>query len=141
MNGSRQLLRNDVMMNDGMKNKERVYDLEERTAKFGEAVVEFCRSLPKNVITTPIIHQLIKSGTSMGANYCEADDAESKKDFCHKMGIAKKEARETKYWLRIIVVAESSCREKAQILWQEARELHLIFAASINSARLSHDSH
>jgi|SRR3989344_5240036 len=123
------------MTNNKAKNQERVYDLEERTAKFAEAVIEFCHGLPKNVVTTPIINQLIKSGTSMGANYCEADDAESIKDFCHKMGIAKKEARETKYWLRMVAVAEPSSKEKAQALGQEAKELHLIFSASINSAR------
>lgn len=109
------------------------YDLEERTAKFGAEVITFVRSLPQNTVTRPIISQLVRAGTSIGANYCEADDAESRKDFKHKIGIAKKEARETKHWLRMVVVAVPEVKEKARILWQEAKELHLIFNAIIHS--------
>ena len=103
------------------------YDLEERTAKFGENIIDFTKTVPINLITQRIIPQLVASGTSLGANYCEADDAESGKDFKHKIGICKKEARETKYWLRIIVKADSGLKEEARKLWQEAKELHLIF--------------
>ncbi len=103
------------------------FDLEERTAKFGEDVIEFARSLPRNEITRTLITQLIKSATSIGANYCEADDAESKKDFRHKIGICKKEARETKHFLRMIAKAVPKKVEKARKLWQEAKELNLIF--------------
>jgi len=78
-------------------------------------------------VTLPIISQLVRSGTSVGANYCEADDAESGKDFKHKIGICKKEARETKHWLRMIAIAEPSLKEEARVLWQEAKELNLIF--------------
>ena len=108
------------------------YDLEERTARFGEAIIEFAKTLPKNPITLPLITQLIRSGTSIGANYCEADDAESKKDFKHKIGICKKEARETKHWLRMIATALPEFKEKTRKLWQEAKELNLIFN-SINN--------
>ena len=68
------------------------YDLEERTARFGEAVIRFARTLPQDVITIPLISQFVRSGTSVGANYCEADDADSKKDFRHRISICKKEA-------------------------------------------------
>jgi len=105
----------------------KVYDLEERTARFGEDVIKFCRSLPKDKITEPLINQLIRSVTSCGANYSEADDAESKKDFKHKIGICKKESRESKHFLRMISVAEPSTKPLTQILWQEAKELNLIF--------------
>src|SRR3954463_10198639 len=81
------------------------YDLEERTARFGEAVIEFCLGLDSNAVVSPLASQLVRSGTSIGANYCEADDAESKRDFRHKIGISRKEARETKYWLRMIAKA------------------------------------
>ena len=74
-----------------------------------------------------MIPQLVGAGTSVGANYCEADDAESGKDFKHKIGICKKESRETKHWLRMIVVAVPELKEEAKILWQEAKELNLIF--------------
>ena len=71
--------------------KSRSYDLEERTGKFGENIIQFAEKIPKNVITLPLIAQLVRAGTSVGANYCEADDAESRKDFRHKIGICKKE--------------------------------------------------
>lgn len=111
------------------------YDLEERTAKFGEDIIRFCRKIPRGSITDPLITQAVKSGTSVGANYCEADDAESRLDFNHKIGICKKEAREIKHWLRMIVVACPELKEEAKILWKEARELHLIFNAIIRTSR------
>jgi len=105
------------------------FDLEERTAQFGEAVIYFARTIAKNPVTMPLISQLVRAGTSVGANYCEADDAVSKKDFKNKIGICRKEARETKLWLRLIAAAEPELRIEARKLWQEAKELHLIFAA------------
>jgi len=66
------------------------YDLEERTANFGEDIIKFAKKIPKNPISTPLITQIVKSGTSVGANYCEADDAESKDDFKHKSAFVKK---------------------------------------------------
>jgi four helix bundle protein len=110
----------------------KIYNLEERTAVFGENTIKFCEKIPKNTITIPIISQLIKAGTSVGANYCEADDAESKMDFKHKIGICKKESRECKHWFRMIVVAEPELKNEARILWNEAKEINLIFN-SINN--------
>ncbi|OGH39616.1 MAG: four helix bundle protein [Candidatus Levybacteria bacterium RIFCSPLOWO2_01_FULL_37_26] len=103
------------------------YDLEERTAKFGEDVIRFCKKIPRGPVTDPLITQLVKCGTSVGANYCEADDAESKQDFRHKIGICKKESREAKHFVRMIVVAVPELKEEATKLWQEAKELNLIF--------------
>lgn len=124
---------------ENSKNK-RVYDLEERTAKFGEAIIQFAKKIPQNGITFPLIGQLVKSGTSVGANYCEADCAETKKDFAHKLGISKKEASETKHWLRMIVQAVQERRDDAQKLWQEAHELQLIFITIIHKARVNKDN-
>jgi four helix bundle protein len=107
----------------------RPYDLEERSARFGEAIIAFCKALPRGVILDPLVSQVIRSGTSIGANYCEADDAVSKKEFRLKIGTCKKEARETKHWLRMIAAAEDQKKDEARILWLEAKELHLIFAA------------
>lgn len=119
-----------------MQNKKIVrYDLEERTAKLGEEIIKFCKKIPKNIITFPIIDQLIRAGTSIGSNYCEADCAESRKDFEHKLGICKKESKELKHWLRMIVVAFPYCREAAKILWQEAHELQLIFITIIKKSK------
>jgi four helix bundle protein len=105
----------------------RVYDLEERTAAFAERVIDFALGIECNPVSAPLITQLVKSATSIGANYCEADDAESKKDFRHKIGLCRKEARETKYWFRMIARAAPRSRQQARPLWQEAKELHLIF--------------
>ncbi|HLD35374.1 MAG TPA: four helix bundle protein [Planctomycetota bacterium] len=108
---------------------ERKYDLEERTAIFGENTIRFAYKIPSRPQTVSLIEQLVAAATSVGANYCEADDASSKKDFLYKISICKREARETKYWLRMVAVAVPSLKEEAKILWQEAKELHLIFAA------------
>lgn len=110
-----------------MTNNQKIYDLEERTAKFGENIITFCKKLHKDEILRPLINQLIKCGTSVGANYCEADDAESKSDFKHKIGICKKESRESKHFLRMIAVAEPDKKDLARKLWIEAKELNLIF--------------
>jgi four helix bundle protein len=105
-----------------------VYDLEERTARFGEMVVDFARTIPRDPVTDRIISQLVGAGTSVGANYIEADDSVSKKEFLKCIGTCKKEARETKYFLRMAVRAVPKLKPEARKLWMEARELHLIFA-------------
>ena len=74
-------------------NGERPYDLAERTAKFAEAIIRFAKKAPRNVVTLPLIRQLVRCGTSVGANYREADDAVSRRDFRNKVGICKKEAK------------------------------------------------
>lgn len=78
----------------------KTYDLEERTAKFGESIIRFCRILNKDAVSLPLITQLVRSATSIGANYMEANSASSKKDFTNKIFICKKESQETKHWLR-----------------------------------------
>src|SRR3990167_7379768 len=97
------------------------YGLAERTAKFGEDIIRFCKKIPRGPITDPLINQLVKCGTSVGANYSEADDAESKLDFKHKIGICKKESRECKHFIRMIWVAVPEKKEVALKLWNEAK--------------------
>lgn len=104
-------------------------NLLERTAKFGESVIRFARSVPKSINDDPLINQFVRAGTSVGANYCEADDPLSRKDYLKSIGICRKESKETKYWLRMIATAEPALREAARPLWQEAKELNLIFGA------------
>ncbi|MDQ2932774.1 MAG: four helix bundle protein [bacterium] len=87
----------------------------------------FCKKIVKNEITRPLIHQLIKCGTSVGANYCEADNAESRSDFIHKIGICRKESREAQHFLRMMSSAYPEMKIEARILWKEAQELNLIF--------------
>ena len=100
---------------------------------FGEALIDFCLSVPGNPVTAPIINQLVRAGTSIGANYCEADEAESKRDFRPKIALCRKEAKETKYWLRMIAKAAPTRKTAARTLWREAKELHLIFCATIRT--------
>ncbi len=111
------------------------YDLEERTAKFGESIIEFCKSLKANTVNIPIIKQLVRSGTSIGANYCEANGASSKQDFRNKIHICKKEVQETKFWIRMVVKSNPEIKEKAKELWKEAQELTLIFSRIISSLK------
>jgi four helix bundle protein len=107
----------------------RVFDLEDRTARFGEAIIRFAKKIPQNPVNNRLISQLVGAGTSVGANYCEADDGVSKNDFKHKIGTCKKEARETKFFLRMVATSEPDLKPQARLLWQEAKELHLIFCA------------
>jgi four helix bundle protein len=104
----------------------RVYDLEQRTARFGETVVDFAKTIPQNPVTNRIIAQLVGAGTSVGANYVEADDAVSKKEFLKSIGTCRKEARETKHFLRMAVCAVPGLKAEGRKIWMEARELHLI---------------
>lgn len=103
------------------------YDLEERTAKFAETVISLCKTVKQDVVTGPILSQLIRSATSIGANYSEANGASSKQDFRNKIYICKKEAQETKYWLRMLVHALPLLKEKLAAIVTEAQELTMIF--------------
>jgi four helix bundle protein len=106
---------------------ERQYDLAERTARFGESAIQFCKTIKRNAITQPLIRQLVRSSTSVGANYLEADEAGSKKEFRYRISVSKRECRESQHWLRMLVAAAPECTESARVLWKEANELILIF--------------
>jgi four helix bundle protein len=115
---------------DGESPEKKVkYDLEERTARFGEAIIRFAQKIPQSPVNKRLIEQLVGAATSVGANYCEADDAVSKKDFRNKIGTCRKEAKEAKFFLRMVATAEEGLRSEARSLWQEAKELHLIFCS------------
>jgi len=113
------------------KNKE--YDLEERTAKFSENIIEFVKTINRDDINRNLIIQLVRATTSVGANYCEANASSSKRDFRNKIYICKKEANETKYWLRILAKHHPELKEKIKIFWQEAHQFHLIFQKITNT--------
>jgi four helix bundle protein len=105
------------------------FDLEERTAVFGENVVRFAKKIPRDPANDRLIGQLVGAGTSVGANYCEANEGVSKKDFRHTISRCVKEAKETKHFLRMVAAAEPKLADDARALYREAKELHLIFAA------------
>jgi len=113
------------------------YNLEERTSGFGEDIILFCRKLPKDNIINPLVSQLVRSATSVGANYMEANGASSKKDFRNKIYICKKEAQESKHWLHMISVACPNNKEESRVLWIECQELTLIFGKIVSSLKNS----
>lgn len=115
----------------------RKYDLEERTANFGEEIIVLCKKLPHSEITQRLIPQLIGAGTAIGSNYCEADCAESNKDFIHKMAIANKEAKESKFFIRMLAKACPEHAEHGRRLWKEAHELNLIFTTIIKKSKIT----
>ena len=105
------------------------YDLEKRTLEFGKRIIKLCQALPKNIVNNELIKQLVKAGTSIGANYREANGAESKKDFTHKIRISLKEAKEARYWLDIITEANTEFKKRIGPLLQESLELIKIFSS------------
>ncbi|MFH1354516.1 MAG: four helix bundle protein [bacterium] len=107
--------------------KNNSYDLEERTAKFGENIIRLCKETRQDNIARPIVSQLIRSGTSIGANYMEANGASSKRDFRNKIFICKKEAQETKHWLRMLAECAPDKKDQIKKHWLECQELTMIF--------------
>jgi four helix bundle protein len=111
------------------------YDLEERVTKFSEDVIEFLKKIQQNTINRPIINQIVKAATSIGANYCEADCTDTKKDFIYKIGLCKKESKESRYWFRVLAKAEPGHINELRKFWQEAHELNLIFVTIIRNTK------
>jgi four helix bundle protein len=106
--------------------------LMERVARFGESIIRFAKKIPRGVNhpeNNRLIDQVVGAGTSVGANYCEADDAVSGKDFKNKIGFSRKESKEAMFFLRMIAASEESLAEEARELWREAKELNLIFGS------------
>lgn len=112
------------------------YNLEERTAKLAENIIDIVRTTMISPINRRIIDQLVGSSGSVGANYCEAIESESKRDFIHKVGIAKKEIKETMHWLRLFAKSNPELKDKLRLQWSETHELLLIFSVIIRSSRL-----
>ncbi len=111
------------------------YDLESRTTKFSNLIIGLCKQIIQDTITRPIISQLVKSGTSVGANYTEANNASSPNDFRNKIYICKKEICETKYWLRIIKSNNFTQNPVIENIQREAEELTLIFGRILSSLK------
>jgi len=110
------------------------FDLEERTARFGEAIIRFTKKIPRNPVNNRLIDQLVGCGTSVGGNYCEANEGISKKDFRSVICRSVKEAKETKFFLRMAAAAEPELAKEGRELYIEAKELHLIFASIFRKA-------
>lgn len=126
---------NDKEMTNEEKKK---YDLSERTFVFSQKVLGVCSRIPKSHINNPMVTQLVRSATSVGANYAEADAASSKKDFLNKLAISKKEVCETKYWLRLLSQAIPAEKPHLDALYDESHQLNLIFSSIIRNSKVSH---
>ena len=111
------------------------YDLEERTFKFARNAVRLCKGLPKTVIEGEIAKQLVRAATSVGANYIEANEALSKKDFLMRIKICRKEAKESGYWLRLIGVSNSNLKNQQEMLLKESIELTKIFGSILTKSQ------
>jgi|ERR1043166_3572872 four helix bundle protein len=121
-----------MILNDGpstISQNRHPFDLLERTAKFGEAIVRFSKKVPRSPTNDRLIGQLVGCGTTVGANYCEANEGVSKKDFRHPISRCVKEAKETMFFLRMIVASEPQFTAEARDLYREANELLRIFAS------------
>ena len=106
------------------------YDLEDRTLSFARAVRDFVRQLPKSIPNAEDSRQLVRSSGSVGANYIEANEATSKKDFVYRIKISRKEVKESRYWLRLVDSGDQAPLEsRRKELEQEATELLKIFSA------------
>ncbi len=119
--------------------RERAFDLDERTFEFGVRVVRMVNTLPRVAAAPEIIRQIVRSSTSIGANLEEARGAESHADFSHKLSVAYKEARETRYWLRVIQASLLDVPEVVALI-QESDELVRILSKSIHTARGRHSA-
>ena len=111
------------------------YDLEDRTLQFAKNVIDFIKIPPKTVANIEIQRQLVKSSGSVGANYIEANEALSRKDFLMRIKICRKESKETRYWLKLLDIKSQNTEKKRQILIQEATELMKIFGSIIEKSK------
>ncbi|MFA5795501.1 MAG: four helix bundle protein [Candidatus Brocadiia bacterium] len=123
-------------MNQNINHKPGAYDLEERTYKFTDDVIEYVHHIPQTVSNIEIIKQLVRSSGSVGANYIEANESLSKKDFIMRVKISKKEAKESRYWLRLsrVAVGDKICETKERLI-NESIELMKIFGAIIEKSQ------
>jgi len=111
------------------------YDLEERTLRFARRAVRFCKGLPKTVVEGEIAKQLVRAATSVGANYIEANEALSKKDFLMRIKICRKEAKESGYWLKLLEISNPDSRQEQEMLLKESTELTKIFSSILSKSQ------
>ena len=117
-------------------NKPKPYDLEERTLQYAKGIINLCKKLAKNSINFKLIEQLIRASGSVGANYREANESLSKKDFAHRMKITRKECKESTYWLELLKEANAEFINEINDFIKESKELRNIFSAIIDKTKL-----
>lgn len=117
-----------LMFQEASSELDRVFDFEERTARFGEKVIRFAKQVSRGPVNDRLISQVVGAATSIGANYCEANESVSSKDFRHNASRCLKEAKETRFFLRMIAASEPLLADQARILYREASELQRILS-------------
>lgn len=110
------------------------YDLEDRTLQFAKNIIGLCKKLPGNTVNFKLIDQIVRSATSIGANYREANDSLSKKDFTNRLRISRKEAKETSFWLELIKDTNRQFEKDIDILIDECIQLRNILSAIISKS-------
>jgi four helix bundle protein len=128
----RDLPSTNSVLRDGPSPNATPKNLMERVAQFGERIIRFVKKIPRGYShpeNVRLIDQLVGASTGIGANYCEADDSVSGKDFKHKIAICRKESKETMFFLRMVAASEESLANEAREHWREAKELNLIFGS------------
>jgi four helix bundle protein len=127
-----------LVLNEGPNGKEaskHPFDLEERTTRFGEVIVRFSKRIPRDPTNNRLIDQVVGCGTSIGGNYCEANEGVSKKDFRNMISRCVKESKETKFFLRMLAASEPQLADEAREHYREAKEVRLIFASIFRKTR------
>jgi len=119
---------------DKVQSTNRYRELENRTTEFAKRIIRLCKELPKDRINNPLVNQIVRSAGSVGANYREANEALGKKDFAHRLRIARKEAKETQHWLELIEEANPEVSERMKSLFKETQEIRNILSAIIDKA-------
>jgi len=117
------------------KRPNKTYDLEKRTLEFAKGILKLCKKITRDVISVRVVRQLVNSSGSVGANYREANEAVSKKDFVHRMKITRKECKETSYWLELLKEVASPNINEIENFMEESKELRNIFTAIINKVK------
>lgn len=117
------------------KRQNRPYNLEERTLEFAKGIIRLCKKLPRNIINMKLIGQLIDASSSIGANYREANEKLSKKDFTYRMKITRKECKESSYWLELLKEANRKFKEEVDGFIGKSQELRSIFTSIIDKSR------
>ena len=121
-------------MNIETETKKR-FDLEERTFKFARSVIDFVDTLPKTIINNELVKQVIRSSGSVGANYIEANESISKKDYTFRVKVCRKEAKESGYWLKLVEMNKGDLHKESEVLLQESVELMKIFGAIVSKSQ------
>jgi four helix bundle protein len=116
-------------------NQQKHYDLEKRTLKYSKDIIQFLKTIPKNIINIEILKQTIRSAGSVGANYIEANESLSKKDFLMHIKICRKEAKETVYWLNLLDINHPDNQKKCELLINESTQFVKIFSAIIEKSK------